>query len=216
MRIAELIAVTAVVACAAPPTSTTAPGDRPAPTLASPGDPRMTIDPLLQRASSGSFATYDPGAVIAAVNALVGLGHERALATLDGFIARQDLTADPHHGLFLVLRVAFEANPHPPVQLGGSRPPPPAAPDALPRFPIMMVDDVPVMLVASYALRGLPEPVTAHLAYYRAHGRLRSAPLAPPAGRDRVAGHDAQYRAAYHAAPSDAEREHVRAQLARL
>jgi hypothetical protein len=72
------------------------------------------------------------------------------------------------------------------------------------------------MLVASYILRGLAEPVTDHLAYYREHGTLRSAPLAPAAGTDRMAGYELQYQAAYHAAPSDAERELVRGKLARL
>ena len=176
----------------------------------------MHLDSLLQRASSSAFATYDPSPVIAVVNALVPLGKDGALATLGAFLAKQDLAKDPHHGLFLVLRVLFEANPHPPVLLGGSRPAPPSPPDALPRFPIMMVDDVPLMLVAGYTLRGLAEPVTAHLAYYREHGTLRAAPLAPSVGHDRMAGYEAQYQAAYHAAPPDAERQFVQAQLARL
>lgn len=115
-----------------------------------------------------------------------------------------------------MLRVAFDADPHPPVLLGGSRPPLPPWPAALPRFPIAIVDDVPLMLVSGYALRGLAEPVIAHLAYYREHGTLRTTPLAPAPGRDRMAGYEAQYQAAYHAAPSDTEREHIRSQLARL
>jgi hypothetical protein len=176
----------------------------------------MNLDHLLQRASSSDFATYDPGPVIEAVNALVPLGKDRALAALDAFLAKQDLAQDPHQGLFLVLRVLFDANPHPAMLLGGSRPPPPSSPVALPRFPILVLEDVPVMLVASYTLRGLAEPVTAHVTYYREHGTLRAAPLAPAEGRDRMAAYEAQYQAAYHTPPSDAERAFVRDQLARL
>lgn len=175
----------------------------------------MNLDNLLQRASSASFDSYDPGAVVAAVNALIPLGKDAALARLDGLIARQDLGRDPHHGLFLVLRVAFDAAAHPPVRLGGSQPPPPPSPGALPRFPILVVDDLPLLLVTGYTLRGLPEPVTVHLAYYRQHGTLRTSPLAPATGPDRLAGYEAQYQAAYQAAPSAAERAHIRAQLDR-
>jgi hypothetical protein len=224
MRAADLAALALIAACSssAPPAHAPSQGTPEARAVAAPalpsgqGDPAMNLDQLLQRASSSDFASYDPGAVIDAVNALVPLGKDRALDALDQFLARQDLAQDPHQGLFLVLRVAFDAHPHPPMLLGGSRPPPPSAPDALPRFPIALVDDVPLMLVSGYTLRGLAEPVTAHVTYYRAHGTLRTAPLAPAAGRDRMAGYEAQYHAAYHAAPSDAERELVRAQLARL
>jgi len=212
MRAAELAAIALVAACSA--------GARPpAPAVPPPpvqGDPPMKLDQLLQRASSSDFASYDPGAVIDAVNALVPLGKDRALDAVDGFLAQRDLARDPSNGLFLVLRVAFDADPHPPMMLGGSRPAPPASPAALPRFPIAIVDDVPVMLVASYMLRGLAEPVTSHITYYRYHGTLRAAPLAPVRGPDRMAGYEAQYQAAYHAAPSDAERELVRGQLARV
>lgn len=223
MRVADLIAITLVVACS----STTARAPSPAETseaghVAAPappdaqGDPHMNLDDLLQRASSSAFATYHPGTVIEAVNALVLLGKDGALAAIEGFLGKQDLAKDPHQGLFLVLRVLFEADPHPPMLLGGSRPAPPSSPSSLPRFPIMIVDDVPVMLVASYTLRGLPEPVTTHVEYYRKHGTLRAAPLAPSAGPDRMAAYARQYQAAYHAPPSDAERALVRAQLDRL
>lgn len=176
----------------------------------------MNFDDLLQRASSSAFATYHPGTVIEAVNALVPLGKDRALVAIEAFLAKQDLANDPHQGLFLVLRVLFEADPHPLLVLGGSRPAPPSSPSSLPRFPIVIVDDVPLMLVAGYTLRGLPEPVTSHVEYYRKHGTLRAAPLAPSAGPDRMTAYATLYQAAYRAAPSDAERALVRAQLDRL
>jgi len=176
----------------------------------------MDLDVGLARASSSAFATYHPGHVIDAVNALLPLGKDGALAGLEAFLEGRDLTADPHQGLFLVLRVLFDADPHPPVRLGGSWPPQPPSPAALPRFPIMITDDVPLMLVASYTLRGLPEPVTAHIEYYRRHGTPRPEPLTPRPGPDRMAAYENRYQAAYHAAPSPAERSFVQAQLDRL
>lgn len=176
----------------------------------------MSIDDLLARASSSDFAAYDPGALIAAVNALVPLGKDGALAALDGFVSRQDLAADPRQGLFLVLRVAFDADPHPPMRLGESVPAPPPNAAALPRFPILLVDDVPLLLVRGYVLRGRAERVTAHLDHYRQHGTLRTAPLAPAAGVDRAAAYEAAYQAAYGAAPSADERAFIASQLQRL
>ena len=175
--------------------------------------PHDSLRSALLRASSADLASYDPRAVIDAVNALVPLGKDGALEAIEGFLAEEQ--AEPRQGLFFVLRVLFDADPHPPVRLGASRPAPPADATTLPRFPIVLVDDVPLLLVSGYTLRGLPEPVTAHVEYYRAHGTLRDAPLAPTEGVDRMAGYEATYQAAYGAAPSDAERELVRAQLER-
>ena len=176
----------------------------------------MNLDGLLARASNSTLATYHPGHLIDVVNALLPRGKDGALAELEAFLAKRDLANDPHQGLFLVLRVLFDADPYPPVRLGGSRPPPPPQPTVLPRFPIMIVDDVPLMLVVSYTLRGLPEPVTAHLDYYRSHGTLRSMPLTPMPGPNRLATYENRYKAAYQAAPSPAERAFVKSQLDRL
>lgn len=175
-----------------------------------PDDP---IHAVLARASSSDLASYDPRAVVEAVAALVPLGKEAALAAIEDVAVAAP--AEPRQGLFLVLRVLFEAEPHPPMLLGASRPPPPAELGSIPRFPIALIDDAPILLVDGYTLRGLPQPVTDHVEHYRAHGRLRAAPLAPAAGVDRLAGYEALYLAAYGSAPSDAERAFVRAQLER-
>jgi len=174
----------------------------------------MTIDDVLERASTSDFAAYSPSRLIDAVNALVPLGKAGALAAIDGFLHKRDLAADPHHGLFLVLRVAFDADPHPTVKLGASVPAAPAS--GLPRFPIVMVGDAPLLVVSRFALRGLAEPVTAHVEYYRQHGTLRAAPLAPASAADRMSEFDKQYTAAYGAPPTPAVHEFVKTQLSRM
>ena len=223
MRAVEILAIACLAACSSRTVKEPAPTGPPEAGVAVPakqpakqGDLPMNLDEVLQRTASSSFATYHPGQVIEAVNALVPLGKEGALAAIDGFLRKQDLASNPQQGLFLVLRVLFDADSHPSMLLGSSRPVAPRSPSALPRFPIMIVEDVPLMLVESYSLRGLPEPVTAHLAYYRAHGTLRAGPLEPSSGPDRMAAYEAMYRAAYGAAPSAAERAFVTAQLDRL
>jgi hypothetical protein len=198
-----------LVGCPAPPRS---------PPTAPKESPRMTLDDTLQRAAGSDFDAYRPRLLVDAVNALVPLGKDGALAAIEAFLDARDLDAEPHHGLFLVLRVLFEvdAEAHPPLRLGSSLPPPPDRPAALPRFPIVLVDDLPLLLVAGYDLGGDSEPVTAHIAYYRRHGALRAGPLAPaptPAA-ERMAKLEQLYRAAYGRDPSAAERGFLGAQLA--
>lgn len=172
----------------------------------------MALADALDRASSSDFAEYDPSAVIDAVNGLVRLGGDDALGALDAYVAAAGLDDDPHRGLFLVLRVAFDADEHPPMRIGAPVPPPP--PDAPPRFPILLVHDVPLLLVTGYTLGGLAEQVTAHLDYYRAHGTLRAEPLQPPAAVD-YADVERAFEAAYGFPPDAAMQAHLAAQLDR-
>jgi hypothetical protein len=218
MQIARIIITIVVTACSSPSLSPT-PTEVSGASLSGPAahkDPGMNLNDLLARASRSELTSYNPSFVIDAVNALVPLGQDGALKAIDGFLATQDLVKDPHNGLFLLLRVLFDASPHPPLRLGGSHPSPPTSPSALPRFPIVILDDVPVLLVERYILRGLAEPIADHLALYRTRGKLRAAPLAPARGPDRLAGYQAQYREAYRAEPSAAELAFVKAQLDRM
>lgn len=140
----------------------------------------------------------DPRATIAAVNALVALGHDRALAAIGEYLRVSSPFDDPgRDGLFVVLAALFEV-PEPPgyqpaPALGASQPPPPTNPRALPRFPVALVDDVPLVVVHGYSLAGEAEPPEWHLAALARSGVMRTAPLRPPADPlalfDRLAGH---------------------------
>jgi hypothetical protein len=179
---------------------------------------RADLDATLLRAANDEFTRYDPTAVIDAVNALVPLGKDAALETIARFLERR-AGNELHQGLFLVLRVLFDApaTGHPPMRIGGSHPEAPAAADALPRFPVVLVDDVPLMLVSGYMLGGEPESVSAHVEFYRAHGVIRTAPLAPTRTlAERWAELEMVYRGAYGVAPAGSEREHLHVQLARV
>ena len=152
-----------------------------------------------------------------AVNALLHLGKGGALAAVEDCLAR--CAGGSVDGLFLVLRVLFDvpADPgwQPPLRLGASTPPPPANPRLLPLFPLLLVDDRPLLLVAGYVLGGLAEPVRAHLEHFRAHGTLRATPLAPSAPPEQaLEGFRAQYTEAYGAAPASSLLRFIARQLA--
>jgi hypothetical protein len=55
----------------------------------------------------------------------------------------------------------------------------PKDPKVMPQFPILLVDDVPLLLVQGYNLGGHPQPVEEHVEYYLKNGRLRRKALVP-------------------------------------
>ena len=52
-------------------------------------------------------------------------------------------------------------------------------PNEIPRFPIAIVDDIPMMLIAGYSLEGMPSRMEDVLEFFRTNGHFRSRPLVP-------------------------------------
>jgi hypothetical protein len=170
----------------------------------------------LQRAAAIGVEDYDPGPVVEAVNELQPLGREGALREIEAQLAGPANGTD-NLGLFWVLRVLFEAPEFAPVRLGQPDIPPPADPAALPRFPIVLARDVPLLVVGGYDLAGLAEPVQAHVDFYRERGEVRARPLAPPEGMDGVEDDFArQWTAAYGERHAEVVLARVRSQIARM
>ena len=123
---------------------------------------------------------YYPAQLIRAVNALQPLGKDRALAVIReyGRVVFVD-----KEGIFWVLRTLFEVPQDPGymprVGLGGFYPPEPVNLSSVPRFPLVIQDDIPLMLVRGYGLLGVSQPPEEHLAYFQEHGELRTKPLRP-------------------------------------
>jgi hypothetical protein len=140
---------------------------------------------LIDRAPRLEGYHYDPLTIIQIVNALQPLGKETALAVIDEYlrVAPSDFDCPAREGLFLVLRVLFDVpdNPGymPRMFVGAPGPREPTDPKRIPRFPVLLLDDVPLMLVSGYSLGGAPEPVEHHVEYFRKNGRLRANPLSP-------------------------------------
>ena len=138
---------------------------------------------LLAAAASSDFTSFNPGVLVAAVNTLLALGKDSALDAVERRLAEADRIADPQHGLFLVLRLLFEVpvDPgfHPPMHIGIPIVAAPRHAKTLPYFPLIVVDDVPLLLVTTFILGGSPELVEGHLKHFRDKGILRAVPLTP-------------------------------------
>jgi hypothetical protein len=146
------------------------------------------VNSLLDKLSTMQFGDYNPSYLIEAVNALQPLGKEKALEYIDSYIESLDQGECPY-GLFWLLRVMFdvaEEQGFPQVRLGKPTIPPPADSGKLPRFPIVIVQDIPFLVIKGYFLGGLPEQIETHVAYFRVHGILRQQPLIPPVSMDGI------------------------------
>jgi hypothetical protein len=140
---------------------------------------------LIDRAPELQGHRFDPLPIIQIVDALQPLGKEMALAAIREYLrVASEHHSDAREGLFVVLRVLFEIPADtgymPRVGLGAPWPPEPKAdPKAAPRFPVVLVEDVPVLLVSGYELSGVEQPVEEHVDYFNKHGQLRVKPLHP-------------------------------------
>ena len=176
----------------------------------------------LTAVANSDFARFNPGAFIAAVNALLPLGKDGALAAIERYLVAADRSRDPQHGLLLVLRLLFEVPAsgfHPPLYIGIPKTIQPADPKSLPHFPLILIDDIPLLLVTSFLIGGLAQPVEDCLKYYRENGILRAAPLNPPAAvaPAEILQHAAQlYRRAYGQDPKPAQLKMLAEQLQRM
>jgi hypothetical protein len=124
---------------------------------------------------------FNPLALIRAVNTLQALGKEKALKALWAY-DRLVQNASPEerfkqqldeYRILPIVQVLFEG-PHgrmPPFALGGGDVEPAGA--SWPRFPIVLVQDVPFMMISGYMLTGKPQKAIDHL-------RLELGPLREP------------------------------------
>jgi hypothetical protein len=158
----------------------------------------MHLNEILTAAADIDFAHYHPQYIIEAVNALLPLKKDAALAAIESCLAARNLDIAPGEGLFLVLRTLFEvpADPgyHPPMRLGRSLPAPPPNPTSLPHFPLVIIDDRPLMMISGFVLGGDTEPVAIHIRHFRANGILRRSALSPSQSGSMVAD---QFQAIY-------------------
>ncbi len=147
---------------------------------------RRLLEILGQVSSYNAGGHYNPRTVIRAVNALLPLGKEKALATIEEFLrVASDWHNSGRDGVFLVLHTLFEVPNEPGYMprmfVGAPSPPEPKDRKLLPRFPIAIEGDIPLLIVDGYSLNGYPEPPELHVKYFREHGTLRAEPLAPAA-----------------------------------
>jgi hypothetical protein len=158
-------------------------GTPPAPDELAEADLRALLR-LIDKLPRADGVDYNPRDIILVVNRLQGLGKEKALAVLDEYLrVASHFHSNAREGLFLVLRVLFEvpADPGylPGAILGSPDPMPPKDDKLIPRFPILIQDDIPLMLVCSYMIAGLAPRPEKDIRYFHHHGKLRDHPLQP-------------------------------------
>jgi hypothetical protein len=128
-------------------------------------------------------ASFDPQRVIEAVNALVPLGKDRALAVIDEYLRVSSVFEDHgRDGVFLLNRVLFDvpsSGVMPDMNVGAGLVV--SDPKLVPRFPLVIVDDIPLHIGGPYELGGLPQPPESDVAWFRKHGTLRKVAMVPPA-----------------------------------
>jgi hypothetical protein len=125
---------------------------------------------------------YNPLTLIRIVNRLIPLGKSRCLALTNEFLrVSGDLEVAVDQGL--VLRILFD------VPKSGAMPdgwwwvsmPEGVEPRLAPRFPMFLVDDVPLLLHENvFGRSGQGWPVKRDVLFFEKHGTVRSQPLKPP------------------------------------
>ncbi len=140
---------------------------------------------LIDKAPRVWGSSFNPRTIIQIVNRLQPLGKEKALAAIDEYlrVAPRWESWPAREGLFLVLRVLFDVPEDPGympwMHLGLPNLQRPFDPKRLPHFPLVLLDDIPLLLIRGYELAGSPEPVEVHVDYFRKHGQIRAKPLRP-------------------------------------
>ena len=126
---------------------------------------------------------FDPRTLIAAVNSLRPLGKEKATSAIAEFLRVTDRQVWlRRQGLFLLVRCLFDlpaGQAFPPARIGATSPRQPSDLNLFPRFPLMIVDDVPFLLAHMAAIGGAPRQPEDELEYFQSHFEIRSAPLTP-------------------------------------
>jgi hypothetical protein len=168
-------------------------------TVQVPGPPHLPRTLQLINAAPGlSTDTYDPVALVRAVNHLHSLGKEKVLAALREFngIAEGNPWAVPGAErdpanidtsdvtcICLIVRLLFEPAWQagaPPLVASTGFPPPPAQDEKLwPLYPLALQDDLPFLLFPGVACVPAIPPIGELLRWAECNGKLRTRPLRP-------------------------------------
>lgn len=128
--------------------------------------------------------TFNPRDLIRAVNALQAIGKERALVAIDEFLR---VSPEEHAGVSekvrLILRTLFDipdrSKEEPVAQFGAYRPMPPPGRKLPLSFPIVVIDDIPLLAVQGYSREGPHPPLENELRTFARQGIIRTDLLRP-------------------------------------
>lgn len=127
---------------------------------------------------------YSPLPLIRAVNGFQSMGKDRALAAMVEYVrSAKDPALDDVQSLFLVLLCLFDI-PNPPghmpeIPFGASQPPGPVDQRLVPRFPLVLLEDIPLLLYMGTEYAGETSSTKPFLTQLQKFGQIRSRPLHP-------------------------------------
>ena len=153
-------------------------GNRGLPPASLPSEPVLRrVFQAIEDDASPDPGQFDPLLTVRAVNAVLSLPAEtRAAAVREYFRVGGQ-------GSIGFVRMLFDLPDVPGYMpmpsIGDVTPAPPRDLSTFPRFPFVLVDDVPVDATASVALTGLPEPPSMHFGTLSMICRMRETPLRP-------------------------------------
>jgi hypothetical protein len=133
-------------------------------------------------AGPNSPFNHDPLRIIRVTNYLQPLRKSKALAIIGEYARVRDDDTD-ETWLFFLLRTLFDV-PSPPgympdMHIGALDPSPPEDRTRAPRFPVVIIDDVPFSMLDGAMGAGTPQPVSEHVEYFQKHGTFRGSKLRP-------------------------------------
>lgn len=147
----------------------------------------LDVSEIVHRCSPWEGYTFDPGTYISAVNALHGEDQDSVIAGLRAYahsiVKNMDLAKDITRVFFLLRLLFIPADPEvrfPPIRVGRlidiNNPPL----QDFPLYPLVLIEDVPLLIVTGFMLSGLPEDPMNHIEFCERYCFLRTRPLCPP------------------------------------
>lgn len=154
-----------------------------------PPPPGIISEPELRRAMGAIYEKHefdlysDPLGLIRATNYLYNLGTDKTRAVLKE-VSRVGGSGIEGYWLFWLAFTVFDV-PSPPgffdtPRIGALSPQPPARRTSSPRFPIILIDDVPFSVSVGLSINGLPETFGGYMDRLPRMTLVRSSPLRPP------------------------------------
>jgi hypothetical protein len=122
---------------------------------------------------------YNPSLLIRCTNDLLPLGKDSSIAAIKSAFERGNSDAEGY-GLFLLLRIVFELPPamdDPEMHFGKTDINPSESKSQVNRFPLLIVNSIPFLVVQRTFMTGVGESLDKHLSFYREFGQFRTTPL---------------------------------------
>ncbi len=142
--------------------------------------------------SPGLFgANANPLTLIQTANTLKALGKDKALAAIAEYVRVADPWAEfgdryrPYSVLLVLFNFPDNVDPGKAGGFGAIIPSRPQDPHLMPRFPIVIVDGIPLLLIQGDMLAGVATPMEKILDFFRTNGLFCPQPLVP--GNDPLA-----------------------------